>query len=147
MRIEWNRMAICLKSNRHNLQTLLRRVGPILEEIHRSVTSTGAELLVFLIPDEFQVDDELSGRLLEMHDTDPSEFARNIPQIRLVKRLEEAGIHHIDGLRQFRSRSRVMELYLPRNTHWNAAGNRLAAQLMVDSIRAEGLLPGHLDEH
>ena len=144
MRIEWNRMAICLKSNRHNLQTLLQRVGPILEEMHRSVTSTGAELLVFLIPDEFQVDDELSGRLLEMHDTDPSEFARNIPQIRLVKRLQEAGIHHIDGLRQFRSRSRVTDLYLPRNTHWNAAGNRLAAQLMVDFIRAEGLLPDHL---
>jgi hypothetical protein len=140
-RIEWNRMAICLKSNRRTLQTLLRRVGPVLEEMDRSVREAGAELLVFLIPDEFQVDDELSGRLLETNNTDPSEFARNRPQIGLVKVLEEAGVHHLDGLRVFRSRGRDVDLYLPRNTHWNAAGNRLAAKMMADYIQIEGLLP------
>jgi hypothetical protein len=58
-----------------------------------------------------------------------------------VQILKEADIHHIDGLRMFRSRTRVRNLYLPRNTHWNEAGNRLAAQMMVDYIQAEGLLP------
>jgi hypothetical protein len=141
MRIEWNRMASCLESNRPMLRRLLRRVGPVLEELDRSVADAGAELVVFLIPDEFQVNDELSGRLLETNDTDPTEFARYIPQNQLVKFLEEAGIRHIDGLRRFRSRSTAEDLYLPRNTHWNAAGNRLAAHMMVDYFQTSGLLP------
>ena len=119
----------------------MRRVGPILEELDRSVQDAGAELVVFLIPDEFQVNDELSGRLLEMNDTDPAEFARNIPQNTLLELFETAGIDHINGLPRFRSRSRVESLYLPRNTHWNAAGNRLAAEMMVDYLRTAGLLP------
>jgi hypothetical protein len=141
MRIEWNRMAICLESNRPMLRRLLGGVGPVLEELDRSVRDAGAELVIFLIPDEFQVNDELSGRLLEINDTDPTEFARNSPQNNLVKFLEEAGIRHIDGLRTFRSRSKVKNLYLPRNTHWNAAGNRLAARMMVDYLQTSGLLP------
>jgi hypothetical protein len=134
-------MAVCLRSNRPMVRRTVRRVGPILEELDRSVRDAGAELLVFLIPDEFQVDDELSARLLVANGTDPSEFARNMPQVELARFLEQAGIHHVEGLRVFRQRSRTTNLYLPRNTHWNLAGNRLAAKMMVDYLQTEGLLP------
>jgi len=145
MRIEWNRMAVCLEGNRPIVRRLLKTLRPILEELDRSVKEAGAELVIFLIPDEFQVDDELSVRLLALNDTDRSEFSRNMPQTMLVASFEKAGIHHIDPLRSFRSRSKAQDLYLPRNTHWNPAGHRLAAQMMVDYLIAEGLLPEHED--
>ena len=141
MKIEWDRMPICLESNRPLVWRLLRNVGPILKELDRSVKASGAELVIFLIPDEFQVDDELSARLLETNDTDPTEFVRNMPQKILVKFLNEADIHSIEGLQRFRSRKRVENLYLPRNTHWNAAGNQLAAKMMVDYLHTSELLP------
>ena len=139
-RIEWNRMALCLRSNRPKVRRLVRRIGPVLEELDRSVRNAGAELLVFLIPDEFQVNDELSGRLLAANDTDEAEFDRNAPQRMLVKYLEDAGIHHVDGLQRFRARSKTMNLYLPRDTHWNAAGNLFAARMMVDYLQSSGIL-------
>lgn len=141
MRIEWNRMAVCLESNRPMVRRLVRRVRPILEELDRSVKGAGAELVVFLIPDEFQVNDELSARLLEMNDTATTEFSRNFPQKKLVTSCLEAGIYHIDPLQRFRSRNKTQNLYLPRNTHWNEAGNRLAAQMMVDYLQVSDLLP------
>ena len=140
MGIEWDRMAICLKSNRASLGKMMRRVGPSLEALRDSIEESGAELVVFLIPDEFQVDDELSARLLEINDTDPADFARAAPQRKLVNFLESAGIHHIDGLQRFRSKSGTESLYLPRNTHWNAAGNALGARMIARYILDEGLL-------
>jgi hypothetical protein len=141
MRIEWERMAICLESNRPLVWELLRNVGTLLKELDRSVKDSGAELVVFLIPDEFQVDDELSTRLLHANETDPIEYIRNMPQKILMKYLGENGIHHIDGLPEFRSRSAAEKLYRPRNTHWNAAGNQLAAEMIVDYLQTSNLLP------
>lgn len=141
MRIEWERVAICLEGNRPVVWELLRNVGPLLKELDRSVRDSGAELVIFLIPDEFQVDDELSARLLAMNETDPTEFVRNMPQKILMKYLRENGIHYIDGLREFRSQNTAESLYRPSNTHWNAAGNQLAAEMMVDYLQTEGLLP------
>ena len=141
MRIEWNRMAICLEDNRPLVWRLMRKAGPLLKELDRSVRDSGAVLVIFLIPDEFQVDDELSARLLEKNDTDPKEYVPNMPQKILMRYLSENGIHSIDGLEEFRSRSTVENLYRPSNTHWNAAGNQLAAEMIVDYLQASNLLP------
>ena len=141
MRIEWRRMAICLESNRPMVWKLLRNAAPFLKELDRSVKASGAELVIYLIPDEFQVNDELSTRLLEMHDTDPAEFIRDMPQKIMARFLKQTDIHYIDGLQRFRAQNSTENLFLPRNTHWNAAGNHLAATMMVDYLHTSGLLP------
>jgi lysophospholipase L1-like esterase len=135
MKIEWSRMALCLEGNRPMVRRLVRKGAPVLRELDRSVRDSGAELVVFLIPDEFQVDDELSGRLLEMHDIDPAEYVGDLPQRMLIRFFRKTGIRHVDGLQRFRSRSGRADLYLPSNTHWNATGNRLAAKMMADSLQ------------
>ena len=141
IRIEWNRMAVCLEDNRPDVWKLMRKVGPLLEELDRSVRDSGAELVVFLIPDEFQVNDELSAKVLQANDADPSEFIRDMPQKILVKYMTQKSIRHIDGLEEFRRHTKPESLYLPRDTHWNAAGNQLAAEMMIDSLQTSNLLP------
>jgi hypothetical protein len=140
LRVEWKRMQICLEDNRPRLMRLIRRVEPVLSELDRSVRAAGAELVVLLIPDQFQVDDDLAATLLDLHGVDPSQFARALPQRKLVQFFEESGIRFVDPLRRFRSRSRTQDLYLPRDTHWNPAGNQLAARMLVDYVVAEGLV-------
>ncbi len=47
-------------------------------------------------------------------------------------------------LEPFRERGRTESLYLPRNTHWNEAGRRLAGQLLFDAVSP--LLPEAIRE-
>jgi hypothetical protein len=138
-KVEWQRMAICLRSNRHLTVQRVNVVGPILEELDRSVRAAGARLLVLLIPDEFQVEDDLSSTLLEMHGVASGEYVRALPQKLLTAYLESRGISFIDVLPKFRTTAASKRLYLVRDSHWNAAGNRLAARMIVRYI--EGWLP------
>jgi hypothetical protein len=42
----------------------------------------------------------------------------------------------VDLLPAFRSAARTTRLYKPRDTHWNIAGNRLAAREIAAAVRA-----------
>ena len=48
--------------------------------------------------------------------------------------LEGLQVPVFDLLRPFQQRGAVEAQYLPRNTHWNAAGCRLAAELLFADL-------------
>jgi hypothetical protein len=94
-----------------------------------------APLLVMIIPDEFQVEDELWERVSERAGR-PLE--RDRPQALLQAWLAEEQIPHLDLLPILRAAPPLADgrrhLYHARDTHWNARGNRIAAQALADFL-------------
>ena len=95
---------------------------------------TGA-FLVALLPDEAQVDGTLQREIERAWGT-PSgyvDFAR--PTRTITEALVRGGLHVVDLLPAFQRESARMKLYKPRDTHWNRAGNRLAADVLAPAVR------------
>ena len=66
----------------------------------------------------------------------------DLPQRRLIEFCEQAGIRCMDLLPAFRARSTEESLYALRNTHWNEAGIRVAAELVRSYLTDEKVLDG-----
>ena len=114
---------------------------PVLAKLAWEVRGSGARLLVMLIPDEVQVEPELARRVAaELPPPTPHIDLRR-PQRRLVAWLEPAGIPALDLLPRFRRRARTHALYKLRDTHWSAAGNRVAGQALAEFVVGQGLGP------
>ena len=96
-----------------------------MELIHRAA---GDRLLLMLIPDVFQVDDDLWGELIRGR-SDASLFERDSPQSRILRYSEQHGIPTLDLLpilRQAPGRS-----YHKRDTHLNGPGNRIVGEALA----------------
>jgi hypothetical protein len=107
--------------------------------IQRVCRERGIPLLVVLLPAEIQVDPALQAEVRETVEGDAAirwDFSR--PSRALSAALAEAGIAHLDLYEQFASAAKTRRLYKPRDTHWNLAGNRLAAGVLGDFLAARG---------
>ena len=112
------------------LSERLPRVMTWIDEIKTVCEKNGIQLFVMLIPDELQVSPELQERVLEKIGADKDKLDFDRPNKRLAEELRARNIRYLDVLEPFRLRSRNVRLYKPRDTHWNIAGNRLAADLL-----------------
>ncbi|MHC5069657.1 MAG: alginate O-acetyltransferase AlgX-related protein [Planctomycetota bacterium] len=97
----------------------------------------GTPLMVVMIPDEFQVNDELWEKVLtHMKQEDLDRFK---PQRRISNWLREQGIPCLDLLPPFRAVPPLADgrrhLYHLRDTHFNAHGNHVAGKAIADFIR------------
>lgn len=129
--IERDRMTLCLESARVRFGMRLERVLRVLRELNAQAVRSGARLVVVAIPDEYQVDPDVArmaaraeGRVLASYDLDR-------PQRELGRALAAEGIDHVDLLPVFREHQAREPLYVPRDTHWNRAGHRLAAEALM----------------
>lgn len=117
-----------------------------LEEIQRRARP--APLLVTLIPDDFQLDDDLWAAVLR--ETGRSDLDRDLPQRRLADGLAGTGIQVLDLLPHLRRRCAPhrdrRHCYHLRDTHWNARGNQVAGRALAEALRplieAERARPG-----
>ena len=112
------------------LSERLSRVMTWIDEIKTVCERNGILLFVMLIPDELQVSPELQERVLEKIGADKDKLDFDRPNKRLAQELKARNIRYLDVLEPFRLRSRDVRLYKIRDTHWNIAGNRLAADLL-----------------
>ena len=87
----------------------------------------GEQLLVVLIPDEFQVNDRLWADLLA-EDPEPDRFRRDWPQETILEYCRSKGISCLDLLPILRQAEAQARTYRPRDTHWNLRGNRVAGE-------------------
>ena len=83
-----------------------------------------------LIPDEFQVDEQLFEQLLAAA-PHPQSIQRELPQRRIRAHCAARGIAVLDLLPALRARAAAGErVYHRRDTHWNAAGNRIGGEAL-----------------
>jgi hypothetical protein len=100
-----------------------------LQEIRRVCDQHGVDLSVVLIPEEVQLDPTLQESLIAgfaQYRRENTDFER--PNRLLGQRLRELGFDVLDLYPPFAEGTTSQRLYKPRDTHWNIAGNRLAAR-------------------
>jgi len=61
------------------------------------------------------------------------------PNEMLAEGLNRLGFAYFDLYEPFLEASKKQALYIPHDSHWNIAGNRLAAKLIADRISREYL--------
>lgn len=107
-----------------------------LVQIKQQCDARGIALAVVLLPDEVQVNPSLQSRVLELKtfnsSADAFDFA--LPNRLLAKGLKEHGIPVLDLLDDFSRASRQSPLYRSNDTHWNIAGNNLAADTIAKNL-------------
>ncbi|MBI4575680.1 MAG: hypothetical protein HY722_05385 [Planctomycetes bacterium] len=100
------------------------------------VREAGPGLVVLLIPDEFQVDDALWGHVVEAAPGGPQAYDRGRPQRVIGEYLRRLGAAVADPLDALREAARGAPVYQPRDTHWNARGHQVAAEVLLAALAA-----------
>lgn len=103
-----------------------------LKQIKAMCDARRIALIVVMIPDEVQVNPALQAEVMRVKalTAQPDHFDFALPNRRLRARLLEDGIRYVELLDEFVAAGRGAILYKPKDTHWNIAGNRLAAQII-----------------
>lgn len=95
----------------------------------------GIDWMVVAFPAEFQVNAALRLTLVKRYGIDTSDYQWNQAQALLERFCSEQAIEYHDLLPIFQKAHQTgQKLYLPQDTHWNAAGNELAAQFLFDLL-------------
>ena len=111
-------------------QRKYREFFPALGQFHSWL---GDKLLVVVIPDEYQVNDELYQKLIAPKEH-PDHYERDYPQQRIRDYCEEHGIPLLDLLPVLAEANRDERVYHLRETHWNARGNALGGREIAKFI-------------
>jgi hypothetical protein len=136
--VEARRLAVCYHPIEPALEKKWQRTLGHLDAIVRRCKDRRVPLTVVLIPDEFQVNPAALADAMAEAGVDRGRVDVELPQRRLKAFFAERGVPCLDLLPAF---VEVTDTYAPRDTHWNARGNRLAAGLIREWLLP--LLPGH----
>ena len=129
------RMEFARPSNRAAFRRFEGYAFESLRSMRDLVTASGADFLVAAYPDAVQVDPDVRHALLERTGLAPSDYEWQRAQRILGAFCRENGIAFVDLLPEFRkARQMGWSLYLENDSHWNAAGNTLAAELLFDAL-------------
>lgn len=115
--------------------------GPFFAALDALRAAAGdVPLLVMLIPDEFQVEDELWQAVLA-HPFAQPDLDRDLPQHEIGAWLARRGVPCLDLLPILRARPRLPDgkyhLYKLRDTHWNRWGNEVAGRALAEFLREQ----------
>jgi hypothetical protein len=132
--LEGARMQICNRGRRPEFLEAAVDTVTVFERFSSEIRATGSDLVVMMIPDEFQVDESLRVRVLAHLGNSADDYDIDLPQLRLAEALAGIGVRTVDLLPRFRSATEDRRLYWPLNTHWNAGGHALAAEILAEHI-------------
>lgn len=106
----------------------------VLDGVKRAVHQMNAAHLLVVHPDQFQIETELSDAIIDTYDLDRWKYDLDQPQKFLQAYATSRDIQLVDLTLAFRARGSEGGLYLLRDTHYNKAGNVLAAEILADAI-------------
>jgi len=138
--IEATRLSLCDARATSRFRTRLARVLETIDVLDENVRQSGARLAVMLIPDEYQVDPEVFATAARRAGMPAAAYDLERPQRELVPALAARGVPVLDLLPPSRRAAAAQPLYRARDTHWNAAGNRLAASELARFLVEQRLL-------
>ena len=100
------------------------------------------KLVVAILPDQFQVDKKLREAVLARYKNPGKEnLDLSYPDNLIMNFCRAHDINCLDLLEPFQKVGKTRQLYALRDTHWNEAGNRLAADLIFQYLEENHLLP------
>jgi lysophospholipase L1-like esterase len=142
LEIETDRAAIFM-TGRTGFADEVARAAGYLREMRAVAERAGARMTVVLMPAEVQISPALQDEVIRARQSSRDQFDFTHPNRLLAAALTDAGVSFVDLLPAFVEQGRSSRLYKPQDTHWNIAGNRVAARaLAVYLRRADGPTPG-----
>lgn len=132
LKIETERSKIFRCDCRDYFHQTLADTFESIEKIKKICHRGEIQLLLVMIPDEIQVNPHLQLKVKE--NIKGGEFDFTFPNLCLGEKLAACHIDHIDLLDIFKKVSASHRLYKPHDSHWNIAGNRLAANIIYRYI-------------
>lgn len=131
LRIQRARAAV-FDSHDRRFSGLVANTLAALDRMRELAAGAGVGFAVVLIPDELQIEAELRREVLALPPArDPAEFDWERPNRVLAEGLAARGVDVLDLTGPFRTAAREQRLYRLNDSHWNLAGNALAAQLLA----------------
>ena len=106
-----------------------------MTHIKRICNERGIDLVVVIIPDEVQINSELQQDVAQNMGRPLQDFNFMLPNQVIGRAFDEADIAYLDLLPLFLEASAQKRLYKPNDTHWNIAGNALAASAIATYLR------------
>ena len=136
LQIELQRSTIFLRDNRA-FEGQFAAALSYISEMKRLCDGHNIGLTIVLIPDEMQVSRPLQARVIAEsgHSSASLDFA--LPNRLLRARFEELKIDYIDLMTGFSAHSLNQRLYRRNDSHWNIAGNALAARMIWQHVSAQ----------
>lgn len=134
-KLEGERSFVFVEENKYFLKMLNRAVD-YLGTMKGICEKKGIKFVVVILPDEIQVNESLQAVIRSKYHPSPENGRWKIdqPNRMLTERLTSLGIDTLDLYPYFVKESARQNLYKPRDTHWNKAGNQLAADVLQDYI-------------
>jgi aryl carrier-like protein len=108
-----------------------------ISEMDSLLSSRNIRFIVAIFPDEFQVNRKLFETLLAKFKLSQEDYDLNLGQNLLRSFLDSKGIRYVDLTDRFRAEGEKRDLYLLRDTHWNSAGIKLAADILFEELVKE----------
>ena len=110
------------------------RTAGFVRQMRDLTRGNGADVLVTLMPDESQIDSGLRDRVSAARELFPEQFDWKQPNQLLTEALAAEQIEVLDLLPAMLEAARKERLYKPADTHWNLAGNRVAAEAIANAL-------------
>jgi len=101
------------------------------------------QFLVVLIPDQMQVDETLQAEVIAVSNKQAEDYNFFAPNKLVIAQLRAAGVDVIDLYPAFTQHDGEQELYKPRDTHWNIAGNKLVAEVLYEYLTRQYFKQNH----
>jgi hypothetical protein len=141
LEVERTRSWIFDRNKRDRLEKNWRECSAILLKMKDWCDRRKIKFVIAILPDQFQVDPELRKAIFAKYKRIKE---KNIdltqPDNLIVNFCREQNIHCLDLLGQFQEQGKTRQLYALRDTHWNAAGNRLAADVIMAYLEKNQLI-------
>jgi hypothetical protein len=135
LKIEKKRLPVYLRAPGGRVRKFWSEAEAYLLEFDALCRHAGIPWLLVLIPAEIQVDEDVRRQVLDGLSAPEDLYDFESPQARLRAFADANGISALDLLPAMQARHRGgSRLYIPNNTHWNAAGNGVAGELIGDRI-------------
>jgi hypothetical protein len=131
LNIQKSRLQNFIKGDAEFLGAFRIQVG-YLNQIKKICDIHKIKLLIVVIPDEMQVNRAQQTQLIKLASLTPQQVDMLQPNHLSHEDFAANGIPYIDLFPSFTNSKE--NLYKPRNTHWNIAGNRLAAQNITPKV-------------
>jgi hypothetical protein len=141
LEVERTRSWIFDRNKRDKLEKNWRECAAVLLKMKDWCDRRKIKFVIVILPDQFQVDPELRKAIFAKYKKIKE---KNIdltqPDNLIVNFCREQNIHCLDLLGQFQEQGKTRQLYALRDTHWNEAGNRLAADVIFAYLEKNQLI-------
>lgn len=119
------------RSSLGELKKKVKNVSYYLDRMKNISDRKGIHLKVFIIPDKIQFDGELQRQLIASDKLNHAEYDFYQPNRLLHNALASLNIPYYDFYDGFKQEFHTKKLYKHDDIHWNIAGNKLAAEILV----------------